>query len=354
MTTPPHQHSKPLRLLLLHGYTQSGPLFRIKTRALEKTLHKHLRTAFPAQFSGLDFVYPTGPIRIRAADFPAHLNTAGTDERGKDEGAGMKKDGGKEDGDGREEPEAYGWWIRRGSSEPFTYEGIYEGLDGVALELRKAAREGMLFDGIVGFSQGGSLAAMVASLLEPGRRGSFDRLREKGGMEWPSSFDETAGLSIEDEVAGLGQNQSHNSGGKQEERGRGGKYGNGCIHPSFKFCISYSGFGATTNPLYTPFYEPSIKTPILHFLGSVDTIVEEERSMRLVRSCADNGKGAVGKDGRRRERVIRHPGGHIVPTASNYVGFVAEFVGECLRFEDRLKGEGSGKEEKVEEMDVPF
>lgn len=302
--TPPSP--PPLRVLLLHGYTQSGPLFRAKTRALEKSLSKLLKSAYPTRFSTLEFTYPTAPLRIRPADIPGF------------------------DAEEAHESECYGWWIRRGEREPFTYAGIEEGLAAVADVLKEAVAKGAVYDGVVGFSQGGALAGMVASLLEGAhRREAFERLRLRGGMAFPGCF-----LADDDADA--------------DGAGGGGRL----CHPPLKFAVSYSGFGATTNALYMPFYEPKIETPVLHFLGSVDTVVEEERSMRLVRSCADGGKGRGG-----RERVVRHPGGHFLPSGTKpWVGILAEFVGECMGWDSGVeggKGEGEG-EERVEDMEVPF
>jgi hypothetical protein len=143
---------------MLHGYTQSGALFRGKTRALEKNLHK----AFPA--GGCKLIYPTAPIRLARPDVPSLYGTfGGTYGTGSD--AVTKLDG--DDG----EPDAWAWWRRKGDNEPFAYEGLEEGLARVAEVLR---RDGP-FDGVVGFSQGGALAGMVASLLEEGRMEVFER-----------------------------------------------------------------------------------------------------------------------------------------------------------------------------------
>ncbi|KAJ9660976.1 hypothetical protein H2201_006704 [Coniosporium apollinis] len=274
----------PLKILMLHGFTQSGPLFHAKTRALEKNLIK----AFPSHHVTLS--YPTAPIRLSPADVPNFGNTEGD---AKDE----------------EEPDAWGWWVRKGEKEPFTYEGMEAGFARIAEVLRA---EGP-FDGVVGFSQGGACAGMLASLLEPGRREAFDAARSKGGMEYPASL-------VREE------------GGKQE-----------AVHPPLKFAVSYSGFGASNNPLYQAFYEPKIATPMLHFLGTLDTVVEESRSLRLVDACADEG-------GEGRRRVVYHPGGHFLPSSAKpYVGALVGFIREVLesqRAEDR--------KEKVEDMDVPF
>jgi hypothetical protein len=94
---------------------------------------------------------------------------------------------------------------------------------------------------VIGFSQGGAAAGMVAALLEEGRREAFEASQSKGGIRFPDSFTRDSGY-IEEGVQG-----------------------------PLKFAVSYSGFAASTNPLYQAFYEPRISTPMMHFLGSLDT-----------------------------------------------------------------------------------
>ncbi len=161
------------------------------------------------------------------------------------------------------------------------------------------------FGGVVGFSQGGAAAGMVASLLERGRREAFEKAEMSGGMSFPDSF------LAEGEV----------------------------IHPPLRFAISYSGFGAPSQR-YQAFYEPKIETPVLHFLGSLDSVVEESRSQRLIDACA----------GKREERVVFHPGGHFLPSQKQFLNTVIGFIREVVTSDER----GTGVEEKVEDMDVPF
>jgi len=267
---------------MLHGFTQSGPLFHAKTRALEKNLQK----AFPA---GIALHYPTAPIRLAPADIPFAVPQS----------SGEKEGG--EGGDGEQEMDAWAWWRRKGEGEPYVYEGIEEGFGRIA-EVLKA--EGP-FDGVVGFSQGGAMAAMVASLLEPGRKEAFEKRYEVGGLKYPESF-------IAD---------------------------GGYIHPQLKFAVSYSGFAPIGVDTYRGFYEPKIATPMLHFLGTLDATVEEKRSLALVDAC-EKSEG----------RVVYHPGGHFVPSSQKaYVSALIGFIREVLH-----STEGKKEEESVEDMDVPF
>lgn len=269
---------------MLHGFTQSGPLFHAKTRALEKSLRK----AFPS----INLHYPTAPIRLPKADIPTF---GGTKPESEDTTNGAEDDS-----------DAWGWWRRKGEAEPFTYEGIELGLARIAEVLKS---EGP-FDGIIGFSQGGAAAGMVASLLESGRRKAFESAQGKGGMGYPESFENDT------------------------------SFVEGIIHPTLKFAVSYSGFAASTNPLYQAFYEPQISTPMLHFIGSVDTVVEEKRSLRLVDACVD---------GRKEGRLVYHPGGHFLPGAQRqYVAALISFIKEVT------EGAAESSSERLEDLDVPF
>lgn len=272
--------SRPIKILMIHGFTQSGPNFHAKTRALEK----HLQKAFPA---GVEFSFPTAPIRLAHADIPFPTSSEA-------------KEGGEE-----EETDAWAWWRRKGEGEPYVYEGIELGFEKLASVLKT---EGP-FDGVIGFSQGGAMAGMLASLLEPGRRKAFEALCEKGGMAYPKSFKADTG-SVEE-----------------------------TIHPPLKFAVSYSGFAPRGVDLYRGFYEPKITTPTLHFIGTLDTVVEEARSLALAERCEKS-----------EERVVYHPGGHFLTTQKTYVSLLVGFLKETLHMADH----GDVKEESVEDMDVPF
>lgn len=299
-TTAPTSGPRKLKILMLHGYTQSGPLFHAKTRALEKNLEKHFPAApkpghLPSYPGGVELHYPTAPIPLSVADIP-----------------GYDVDGASVDVD--EQPEAYAWWRRKGDSEPYRYEGLEQGFERIASVLKESGP----FDGVIGFSQGGAAAGMLASLLEPGRREAFEGAQAKGGIRYPDSFTSDTG------------------------------YMEGVIHPPLKFAVSYSGFGANGNELYQAFYEPQIATPMLHFIGSVDTVVEEARSLRLVDACV-SGRGVEGGVA----RLVYHPGGHFLPSSQKqYVAALVAFIRDVVGKEDQGKL-GNG-EESVEDMDMPF
>jgi len=163
-----------------------------------------------------------------------------------------------------------------------------------------AIRETGGIDAVIGFSQGAAAAAMVASLLQPGRAASFST-QQPGSFPFPKSWEDLAAL-----------------------------------HPDgLKFAVSYSGF-LTSNKLYEGFYEPKINSPTLHFIGSLDSVVEESRSLALVEACHD-------------AKTVFHPGGHFVPVGKEMGGILVGFIRECTKEKAEAKDEAG-----VEEMDMPF
>lgn len=242
-------------------------------------MEKLLQKAFPAGEpsnplksypGGVHLIYPTAPNKLPPATIP-----------------------GFEEGDASED--AWGWWRRDDQSERYNY--LEEGLQRIADTI--LAEEGGI-DGVVGFSQGAAAAALVASLLEEGRKEAFDACEREGRMGYPKSF-----------------------------LGNDGKVIN---HP-LRFAVSYSGFKAP-DEYYSGFYEPKIKTPTMHVIGSLDTLVDEARSMTLVKVCEN-------------DRVVFHPGGHFVPTRKEMVSALVSFIRETC-------ADPEPEEESVEDMDVPF
>lgn len=223
------------------GYTQSGPLFRAKTRALEKLLTKLLApiSLLPA------CIYPTAPNRLRADDIPGYQPPPDPQPEGF-------------------EPDTWAWWRRDDATGE--YRLLDEGMAAVAASIAEAGG----IDAVVGFSQGGALAALVASALEE------RTLPEGAEGDWARGLREANG-------------------------GR-----------PVKFAVSYSGFYAPVDQLRFC-YEPKIKTPTLHYLGSLDTVVEESRSQGLVDRCEE-------------PLVLTHPGGHHVPVSKEWAMPLAGFI----------------------------
>lgn len=240
------------------GFTQNGPLFRTKTRGLEKLLTKLLAplSLVPS------LIYPTGPIRLKASDMPFYQPPA--------------------DGEPEYEPETWAWWRRNDAT------GHYTGIDKGMATLAGTIREAGGIDGVIGFSQGGAAASIVAAALEGDRR----------PLPAPAVDDDTEAWA-----AAL-------------REANGGR--------AVKFCGVYSGFRAL-DPDVAWLFDPKIATPTLHILGSLDTAVDETRSQALIQVCED-------------PQVVTHPGGHHVPVAKEWVMPLAGFIKQHVYDKDVKAG----------------
>jgi pimeloyl-ACP methyl ester carboxylesterase len=233
-----------VKILMLHGFTQSGALFRAKTRALEKLLAK---TLTPISLLPV-MTYPTGPNRLLASDLPGYEPPADTEADGEEH-----------------QPDTWAWFRKDEASG--SYRLLAEGMATIAAAIREAGG----VDAVCGFSQGGVMTSLVAAALEPGRS-----LPDGPAGDWARALREANG-------------------------GR----------PA-KFAVIYSGFFAPPKDLAWC-YEPKIATPTLHYIGSLDTVVEESRSQGLIDRCED-------------PAVVMHPGGHYVPVSKEWAMPLAGFI----------------------------
>lgn len=284
-------------------------------------------------------MYATAPIRLCAADVPGFEERVST-TNGSPPGQATAYNV-PQANDDQEGLDAWGWW--RKDHATGQYIEIDRGIDALASILESQGP----FDGAIGFSQGAAAAGILASLLEPGRREALARkkrgLAEAGveGMDFPTSF--------------LRRDVSRSSVAPTDS--------DDCIiHPPLSFVVAYSGFVAP-HPKYSAFYDPPIGTPTLHFIGSLDSVVEEHRSLALVDACRSGKGGSHGdstskqdrpppsrlppthnvptsscstsndarleKQRRRRAqdpRVIYHPGGHFVPSQRQYLDQLVHFL----------------------------
>ena len=190
---------------------------------------------------------------------------------------------------------------------------VYEGLEAGLGVIAQRIREEGPFDGVVGFSQGGCAAGMVAALLEGrGRQEGFEAARRGGGVEFPESFLE-------------------------------GEEGKGFVQGPLKFAIAYGGFRAPGEK-YVGFYEPRIQTPVLSVMGALDVVVEEKRAMELVEACEEGTR-----------KVVVHPGSHFVPSQKPWLDAVVGFIKECVEGKEEQQQQGKQEEQvSAEDMDVPF
>ncbi|PWY74199.1 dihydrofolate reductase [Aspergillus eucalypticola CBS 122712] len=151
-----------LKILMIHGYTESGKFFREEVLGLEKALIE----AFPAAPApgfhrdypdGVELVYPDGTWRLKPTDWERYI--PGTDP-------------------------GYGWFYKVSDDDEFP------GLPDALKKLGDIMRSQGPFAGVIGFSQGGFLTGLITSLFEPGRKSVFEKAEvESGGIPFPKSFD---------------------------------------------------------------------------------------------------------------------------------------------------------------------
>lgn len=179
---------------MLHGIIQSSKQFEQKTGLIRDELRRAFMTAQISRARDIQFTFIDAPFRLKRDALPS-----------------FDLDGAAQD-DLSDEPDAFTWWHLAGRSPPFTYRGLDTSLSKIADTILKYGP----FDGIVGFRQGATLAAMVASLLERGRKSAFDEAEASGGMRYPQAF-------VNRETI---------------------------IQPPLKFVVAVSGFGGIGSPLY--------------------------------------------------------------------------------------------------------
>lgn len=254
-----------LKILMLHGYTQSGSSFYLKTRALQKHIQKYLPEY------DVTFKCPSGTVKLELEDIPQYNPS--------------------QEGASELYQDCYGWWLA--SPRPNLN---LRGMDRSLEYLFRFCEEEGPFDGVIGFSQGACIAALLASLYEKDRKSAFDYFEQQ------SSGKDLSEQSIPYPRA---------SAPAETKQG------------PFKFVVSYSGF-AVPGPKFQAFYShPKITTPILHFYGTLDTLVSEERIRTLVNAC----EGDPEKAG----RVVTHPGGHTVPFKRPFMDKTVDFLKELIQ-----------------------
>ncbi|KAJ6588540.1 FSH1-domain-containing protein [Mycena capillaripes] len=222
-------------VLVLHGYSQNANIFSKRLGALRKQCGK-----------SVDFVFVDAPIVLQPADLFGSAASAATtlDALGASEAIGTN--------------EARAWWTWNNTRSEAL--GLPQSLD-VLRDVLKTRK----FDGVLGFSQGAALAALLTALLE------------RPQVYPPFLIDEQT------------------------------------PHPPFKFCVAVSGFRLSGTPIADAIYETPFTTPTLHVIGRNDVIVIEERSHQLLKISTN-------------ARVEEHDGGHFVPSKGNWRKFLAAYL----------------------------
>ncbi|KAJ7777914.1 FSH1-domain-containing protein [Mycena maculata] len=216
-------------ILVLHGYSQNATVFSKRLGALRKQCAKTV-----------DFVFIDGPIILQPADLPqVTLEALGTSS------------------EAIEMNESRGWWKWNGNRSEAI--GLPESLE-VLRDVLKTRK----FDGVLGFSQGAAMGALLSALLE--RPHTYPPFLVDGNTP----------------------------------------------HPPFQFCVAVSGF-RPSGSIADAIFQTAYATPTLHILGRTDVIVVEERSRKLIDISTN-------------ARVEEHDGGHFVPSKGNWRKFLAAYL----------------------------
>ncbi|KAH8426571.1 alpha/beta hydrolase [Aspergillus melleus] len=152
-------------------------------------------------------------------------------------------------------------WVY-GSHEEAGIRGLNESIQHIMSALQNRGP----FLGIMGFSTGVTLAVIIASLLEnPNRHAEFNVKAQQ---------------------------------------------------PPLQFVVAYSGF-MLSHPVYKSLYYPKLQTPILHLIGTLDSMIAEPLTLRLAQQCQTR-------------KIQYFAGGHFVPRHSEIVSEVADFIGDSF------------------------
>ncbi|OQD89537.1 hypothetical protein PENANT_c002G08270 [Penicillium antarcticum] len=193
------------KVLMLHGHGQSGQFFRSKTRFLQPKAKQLVLNALQqdpsqGQVDVVEFHYPSAKLPVNP-DKPQG-----------------------------EENHTWAWGY--GDIDEDRIRGLEKSIKSI---MRYMSKYGP-FIGVMGFSTGATVAAIITSLLE--------KRKSLCNFEFNTS------------------------------------------HPPLEFAVSFSGF-TLANPFYDPIYS-HITTPFLHVIGTLDTMIQDYQSSRLQECCENS------------------------------------------------------------------
>ncbi|CAL8282291.1 unnamed protein product [Arctogadus glacialis] len=272
---------RPLRVLSLHGYRQDGASFREKTGALRKLLKKQV-----------ELVYMTAPHHVTRVCSAGGATGGGS---GPVSGSGGPSGPGAEGG-GSGGPDPRGWWFsdvegRSFSAQQRCAESL--GLEESLAAVRAAGEELGPFDGVLGFSQGAALVAVLCALQE---RDPDPPLRVRFAVL----------------VAGF----------RSACDGHRGFYGAPLgVPPLGVPPLGVPPLGVPplgVPPLgVPPLGVPPLGVPSLHVFGLDDRVIPDAMSRELLPLF-------------REPAVMEHPGGHFVPASSTHRRTYQDFLSRFL------------------------
>ena len=234
---------------------------------------------------GYELYYPCAPEHVDRETFLAlHSLPPDVDKTAE---AGNKDIASKYNTSANSQDEMYGWWIRNPSGS--------KGLQNFSIKqstfdyLHDYILQNGPFDGIIAFSQGAAFAGYLVM--------HFNRLLN---------------LTLEEQ-------------------------------PPLKFFVSFSGFKLEPDEyqnVYTVATADDVP-PSLHILGEMDTVVSEERTMRLYNAYPTE-----------KRLLLKHPGSHFIPNSKAFVTQLCNWLQTVTKSEAKESGaqekhnSKSGTEEK--------
>lgn len=224
-----------LRVLALCGFTQNATIYSKQLGAIRKTC------------KNIDFVFLEPPIVVEKADMPWNQNLSD-----------FSSDATTDEGAQTAETTPRAWWLTK--EDRMVYTRFEESLRYIHDFLSREER----FDGIMGFSQGACMSAILCALLaKPGLYPSA----------WPDSD-----------------------------------------IPQFKFLISVGGFlPSPREPSFEGWFPLPASLHTLHVIGQGDVVVTPERSQSLI-------------DASPTKVVHMHPGGHFTPSQARWRHFFHAYI----------------------------
>lgn len=251
-----------LSLLTLSGFGQNGSQFKDECQPLTHLISQSFyeSSSFDNYPDGINFLFPTAPTPASSLPVP-----------------GRSRSSPHHTPDNNVQSSA--WWL---SNDVPTHQ---QSLNLTFQYLKSYLDANGPIDGIIGFDQGATLAAMVASWFESSS--SISRLTSLSLLQSPLSVPLPASQT-----------------------------------QPLKFVVCLSGWQLSSVAPYCDyrgFYEPKIGTKTLVVMGVLDRIVGDHLTRELLGSL---------KEG----ELVVHEGGHEVPgeTADDTVDAIAEFIERCV------------------------
>ncbi|KFX95843.1 hypothetical protein O988_05598 [Pseudogymnoascus sp. VKM F-3808] len=153
-----------IKVLMIHGYGQSGPHLDKKSSRLQRAVREALTNR--TGICDVAFCFPTAQCRIPIPDLPDPDKSEGGEELGN--------------------LDMWTWCMDYSSGgnkffdETKKISDLSNALDSIAEIIRQHGP----FDGVIGFSSGACIAALIASLLEEGRKEAFENwMAENAAIE---------------------------------------------------------------------------------------------------------------------------------------------------------------------------